>query len=117
MPKFLVTWLLTALALILTAQFVPGLHLGGFGDAIVGAAMLGFVNAIVRPILFVLTLPLTLVTLGLFLPVLNVLALIIVDKLTPGLTLDNFWAAVLGAIVLALVSGLLTGLAQQEEAL
>lgn len=116
MPKFLLTWLLTALALLLTAFLVPGMELGGFGDAIVGAAMLGFVNAIVRPILFLLTLPVTIVTLGLFLPLLNVIALVLVDKLTPGLQIDNLLAAILGSIVLAIVSGLLTGFAEEETA-
>lgn len=116
MPKFLTTWLLTALALLLTAFLVPGIQLGGFGDAIVGAAMLGFVNAIVRPILFFLTLPLTIVTLGLFLPLLNVIALVLVDKLTPGLTISNALSAIVGAIVLAIVSGVLTGLTDEETA-
>ncbi|MEB3272670.1 MAG: phage holin family protein [Prochlorothrix sp.] len=114
MPKFLTTWLLTALALLLTAFLVPGITLGGFGDAIVGAAMLGFINAIVRPILFILTLPVTILTLGLFLPILNVISLVLVDKLTPGLEITNVLSAIIGAIVLAIVSGVLTGIAEEE---
>lgn len=115
MPKFLITWLLTALALIITAAFVPGIQVNGFMGAIVTAAVLGFVNAIVRPILLVLTLPLTIFTLGLFLPLLNIICFLIVDRLSPGFTVSNFFSAVLGAIVLAIVSGILTGLAGEEE--
>jgi putative membrane protein len=115
MPKFLVTWLLTALALLLTAYLVPGIHLDSFSAAIIGAAVLGFVNAIVRPLLFLLTLPLTIVTLGLFLPLLNVIAFVIVAQLTPGFEVTNFLSAVLGAIVLAIVSGILNALAGVEE--
>ena len=115
MPKFLVTWLLTAMALLLTAFFVPGIQVDGFGGAIVTAAVLGFVNAIVRPILLVLTLPLTIFTLGLFLPLLNVICFLIVDRLSPSFTVDGFFSAIFGAIVLAIVSGVLTGLAGEEE--
>ena len=115
MPKFLITWLLTAMALLLTAFFVPGIQVDGFGGAIVTAAVLGFVNAIVRPILLVLTLPLTIFTLGLFLPLLNVICFLIVDRLSPSFTVDGFFSAIFGAIVLAIVSGVLTGLAGEEE--
>lgn len=115
MPKFLVTWLLTALALLLTAFLVPGITMGGFSDAIIGAAVLGFVNAVVRPILFLLTLPLTIVSLGLFLPILNVIALSLVAAWTPEFEISNPFSAIAGAIVLAIVSGLLTGLTDAEE--
>ncbi|MEY2979430.1 MAG: phage holin family protein [Prochlorotrichaceae cyanobacterium] len=114
MPKFLVTWLLTAIALLLTAFFVPGIQVNGFGGAIVTAAVLGFVNAIVRPILLILTLPLTVFTLGLFLPLLNVICFLLVARLSPDFEVSNFFSAILGAIVLAIVSGLLTGLAEEE---
>jgi putative membrane protein len=114
MPKFLVTWLLTAIALLITAFFVPGIQVNGFGGAIVTAAILGFVNAIVRPILLILTLPLTIFTLGLFLPLLNVICFLLVGRLSPDFEVSNFFSAILGAIVLAIVSGLLTGLAEEE---
>jgi putative membrane protein len=115
MPKFLVTWLLTALALLLTAAFVPGIHVSGLGGAIVAAAVLGFVNAIVRPILLVLTLPLTVVTLGLFLPILNVICFLLVGRLSSGFYVDNFFSAILGTLVLSVVSGVLTGIAGQQK--
>ncbi len=116
MPKFLVTWLLTALALLITAWLVPGLTItGGLAGAIITAAILGFVNAILRPILLVLTLPLTIFTMGLFLPLLNVICFLLVAHFSPDFEISNFFSAILGAIVLAVVTGVLNGLAESEE--
>ncbi len=106
MLQFLLTWLATAVSLFLTAFIVPGLTIVSFSSAIVGAAVLGLVNAVVKPILVLFTLPLTILTLGLFLLVVNALALGLVSYLTPGLTIAGFFPAVFGSIVLTIVSGL-----------
>lgn len=104
MLQFLLTWLATAVSLIITAFIVPGLTIVGFSSAIVGAAVLGLVNAIVKPILVLFTLPLTILTLGLFLLVVNAIALGLVGYLTPGLSVGGFFPAIFGSIVLTVVS-------------
>ncbi len=107
MPRFLLTWLLTALSLIITAQVVPGFVVKGFVGALIAAVVLGLANAIVRPILVLLTLPLTIVSLGLFLFVVNALTLLLVSPITPGFKVTGFIPALLGSIVLSIVSGVL----------
>lgn len=107
MLQFLLTWLATAVSLIVTAFIVPGFAIVSFSSALFGAAVLGLVNAIVKPILVLLTLPLTILTLGLFLLVVNAIALGLVGYLTPGLSVAGFFPAVLGSIVLTIVSSII----------
>lgn len=115
MPQFLITWLATAASLFITAVVVPGLAITGAVSALVGAIVLGFVNAIVKPILVVLTLPLTFLTLGLFLLVVNAIALGLVGYLTPGLTVSGFFPAIIGSIVLTFVSSVINQLLGQDQ--
>lgn len=105
MWQFLLTWLATAVSLIITAFIVPGFAIVSFSSALLGAVVLGLVNAVVKPILVLFTLPLTILTLGLFLLVVNAIALGLVAYLTPGLTVAGFFPAVFGSIVLTLISG------------
>lgn len=108
MLNFILTWLLTACALVITALIVPGMTVTSFPIAAFAAIVMGLVNAIVRPILILLTLPLTVLTLGLFLLVVNAISLSLVSYLTPsGFIVEGFWAAFFGSIVLSLVSSLL----------
>lgn len=104
MQQFLITWFATALSLLVTAVIVPGLTITGIAAAAVGAIVLGLVNATVKPILVIFTLPLTFLTLGLFLLVINAIALGLVGYLTPGFAVSGFFPAVIGSIVLSLVS-------------
>lgn len=117
MPQFLLTWLATAGSLFLTAILVPGLEISGFTSALIGAIALGFVNAIVKPILILFTLPLTILTLGLFLLVVNAIALGLVGYLTPGLTVNGFFPAVIGSLVLTFISSLINQLLGQDDEL
>ena len=107
MWQFLLTWLATAVSLIITAFIVPGFAIISFSSALFGAVILGLVNAIVKPILVLFTLPLTILTLGLFLLVVNAIALGLVSYLTPGLTITGFFPALFGSIVLTFISGLI----------
>jgi len=91
--------IITALGLWAAATIVPGVQITGVGNLVVAALLLGIVNAVIRPILLVLTLPLTVVTLGLFIFVVNGLSLALVAWLMPGFTLSGFGAAILGSIV------------------
>jgi len=94
--------IITALGLWAAATIVPGVQITGVGNLAVAALLLGVVNAVIRPILLVLTLPLTVVTLGLFVFVVNGLSLALVAWLMPGFTLSGFGAAILGSIVVGL---------------
>jgi putative membrane protein len=108
--RFLARLVLNGFAIIVAAWLLPGLHLSGPFAALIAGAILGFVNAIIRPILFLLTLPLTLVTLGLFIFVLNALCLGLTAALVPGFEIDGFWWAVLGALLVSVVSWILNGI-------
>jgi len=108
MPQFIITWIITAVSLLITAYFVPGIKIDTVTDAAIGAIVLGLINAIVKPIMILLTLPLTILTLGLFLFVINALSFYLVAYLTPGFHISTFWAALLGSIVLSLVSSILS---------
>jgi putative membrane protein len=105
---FLVRVLANAVAILVAAAVVPGIEVSGALSTIGAGLVLGLVNALVRPILLVLTLPLTLVTLGLFLFVLNGLCLWLTAALVKGFEVHSFWAALLGAFLVSVVSWLLT---------
>jgi len=106
MLQFFLTWLASAASLLMTAYLVPGIDLTSITAAVVGAGVLGLVNATVKPILFIFTLPLTILTLGLFLLVLNGIAFSLVASLTPGFTVIGWLPAIVGPIVLSIVSGI-----------
>ena len=108
--RFLVRLLLNALAITLAASLVPGVILTGPGPALFAGVILGFVNAIVRPVLLVLTLPFTLLTLGLFIFVVNAICFALTAALVPGFDLSGFWAAFFGALIVSIVSWVLNGL-------
>ena len=95
---------ITALALWVASQLLPGLHFSSGAKLAIAAILLGLVNGVVRPIAFILTLPITVLTLGLFLLVLNAAMIGLVAWLVPGFTISGFWTAVGGAIIVGLVS-------------
>lgn len=112
MAGFLVHWLVLAVALWVAAYLVPGVGVSSWQALALGALILGFVNAIVRPILVILTLPITILTLGLFYLVVNAAAFGLAAALVPGFSIASFGAAILGALVVSLVSwfvGMFTG--------
>lgn len=104
MLGFVLRAAITALALWVASQLLDGLQFTSNGKLVLAAVLLGVVNAIVRPIAFILTLPITVVTLGLFLFVLNAAMIGLVAWLVPGFTISGFWTAVGGAIIVGLVS-------------
>jgi putative membrane protein len=106
--RFLMRLVLNGIAIVIAAWFVPGVHVNGFAPALIAGALLGFVNAIVRPLLLILTLPFTLLTLGLFIFVVNAICFGLTAALVPGFHLDGFLAAFLGALVVTIVSWLLS---------
>lgn len=108
MPEFLITWLISAVALMITAYIVPGFFVANIVSAAIASIILGLVNAIIKPLLVVLTLPLTLLTFGLFLFVINAIAIWLTGALTPGFDVRGFAPALIGSIVLSLVTSGLT---------
>lgn len=105
--RFLARLFLNGIALIVASWFVPGLTITGPGPALIAGIALGLVNAVVRPILIVLTLPFTLVTLGLFLFVVNAICLALAAWLVPGFEVNGFLAALGGALIVSIVSWIL----------
>ena len=108
--RFLARLLLNGIAIIIAAWIVPGLQLTSVLAALAAGAILGVVNALVRPVLFILTLPLTLVTLGLFIFVINALCLGLTAAVVPGFEISGFGAAFIGALLVTIVSWVLNGL-------
>ena len=106
---FLVRVVVNALAIWLATEVVPGIEARGATAVVVAALVLGLVNAIVRPVLLVLTLPLTLVTLGLFLFVLNALCLWLTSAVVPGFDVRGFWPAFWGALIVSALSWAVNG--------
>jgi putative membrane protein len=108
--RLLVVWLINTVALILVAYLLPGVSVATFTAALVAALVLGLVNTVIRPILVLLTLPVTILTLGLFIFVINGLLFWFVGSFIQGFQVAGFWWGVLGAIVYSLISWLFTAL-------
>ena len=107
MVHLIVNWLVSALALWLVAQFIPGMQIRGFGTAMIATAVIAVVNATVGIVLKILTLPLTLITFGLFLLVVNALLLKLASLLVPGFAIRGCLSAIVGSVVLTIVGAIL----------
>jgi putative membrane protein len=110
MLKILLVWLVNAVALIAVAYLLPGISVASFVTALIAALVLGLVNAVIRPVLVLLTLPATLLTLGLFIFVINGLLFWFVGSFIDGFVVQGFWWGVIGAIVYSIVSWALSAL-------
>jgi putative membrane protein len=104
MISLLLRWILNAAALLLVAYLYPGVAVTSFWAALIAALVLGLVNAFVRPLLVLLTLPVTLLTLGLFLFVINALLFWFVANVVQGFTVAGFWAALVGSILYSVIT-------------
>jgi putative membrane protein len=105
--EFLLSLLVSAVAIVITAYVLPGIDVKGFDRALIAALLLALANAVVKPIMVILTLPITIVTLGLFLLVINALVVMLVSKLMTGFQIKSFGWAFVFAILLSLVNGVL----------
>ena len=108
--RLILLWILNAVALLSVAYVMPSIHVASFGAALLAALVLGLVNAILRPLLLLLTLPVTLLTLGLFMFVINGLMFWLAGSMLEGFVVSGFWPAVFGALLYSIVSGVLSGL-------
>lgn len=104
MIGFVLRALIAAFGLWLASRWVDGFAIGGTGTLLIAAALLGVANAIIRPILVILTLPITIVTLGLFLLVVNAAMVGLVAAVLPDFAISGFWPALLGALIVTIVS-------------
>lgn len=110
-----IRWLLSAVALMIVAYLVPGFHVRGFFSALIAAAVIGLVNATLGFLVKVVTFPLTIITLGLFLIVVNALMLRIAAMFVPGFNVSGWWPALIGAVLLSLVSSFLNWVAGEKR--
>ena len=108
--RLVVVWLINTAALLAVSYLMPSVQVESFATALLAALLLGLANAVVRPILIILTLPVTILTLGLFIFVINGLVFLAVAHLVPGFQVAGLWPAILAAIVFSLVSWLLSAL-------
>jgi len=113
--KLLLVWLLNALALLAVAYFVPNIHVAGFTAALVAALVIGLVNMLIRPIFVVLTLPITILTLGLFILVINGVLFYAVGHWLQGFEVRTLMAGIIGAIVYSVFSWLLTAIFIEDK--
>ncbi len=104
MATHVVKWLVNALAIFLVGQFLPGIHVPDYMTALWVALVLGIVNTIIRPILLLITLPINLLTLGLFTFVINGFLFWLATKFVHNFTIDGFWPAVLGALIVSIIA-------------
>lgn len=105
--KILTRIIVTAFALLLVARFVPGIHVEGLLPAIIAAFFIGLLNVLVRPVLVLLTLPITILSLGLFIFVINAGLFLFVASFVDGFSVSNFWTALLGSLIVSVISSLI----------
>ena len=113
---FLTRWLVITVAILAASWIVSGIHVDSVATAIIAAALLGFVNIFIRPILLILTLPLTILTLGIFAFLLNAFLLAAVAYFVPGFEVEGFFAAFMGAIIISVVSWIANRFIQTRDA-
>lgn len=112
--KFILRLLLSALAVILLANILPGVHIDTYGIAILVAVVLSLLNFIVKPLLVIFTLPVTILTLGLFLLVINAIIILLASSLVSGFSVDGFWWALLFSLLLSILQSILFAFLKEE---
>ncbi len=110
MAYILLVWLINALSVYATASLLGGIYIKSFGSALLVALILGLINAVIKPVLGFFSIPFIVVTLGLFLLIINALMLQLAAALIDGFAIDGFWWAVLGSIFISIVSWILSSL-------
>ena len=113
--KFLVKLILYAVAILITAYILPGVHIDSFWTAFILAAVLALFNVTLKPLLIILTIPVTVITLGLFLIVINAGIILLADSLIDGSQIDGFWWAVLFSFIVSILNSLFIGLNEKNS--
>lgn len=115
MVALVVRWLINAGAILLVAQLLEGIHVAGLGTALVAALVLGLVNAVIRPVILALTMPIGCLTLGLFTFVVNALMLWLTAAVVPGFDIDGFLPALVGSVLISVVSSVASWLSGNRD--
>jgi putative membrane protein len=110
MSEFLIYLIINSIAVAVTAALLPGVRLEGIGAKVITVVVLGVITAFIKPVLVLLTLPISVVTLGLFVFVINALLVLLVSNLVPGFEVDGFWWALVFSLVLSVVNMFLVSL-------
>jgi putative membrane protein len=110
-----IQFLLTGLAVLLTAYLLPGVHVDHYGHALLVALVLAIANVLLKPLLIVFTIPLTIATLGLFLLVINAVIIIVVDYFVPGFRVDGFWWALAFSLILSIFNSMFADLTKEKD--
>lgn len=105
--KIIISWLILTLAIIITSLLLPGVAVSGIGSALLAAMVLGLINTFIKPIFIILTLPINILTLGLFTFVINALLILLASSIVPGFAVRNFWWALLFSLILSVIRHLL----------
>lgn len=105
--KILIEWIIKTLVLLITSYLVPGFHIESYTSAFIVAAVLGILNILIKPILIILTLPVTILSLGLFMFVINAILLLIAAQIVKGFQIDSFGTAIIASIVITIIGSLL----------
>ena len=113
--KFLMKLVLSAVAVIILAKLLPGVHLDNYTTALIVAAVLAILNVLVKPVLIIFTLPITILTLGLFLLVINAIIILLADKLIDGFAVSSIWTAILFSLLLSCLQSLLYSVLKEDK--
>ena len=115
--KFIIQLIISTLAVLIASYLLPGVEIvdNNFFTALIVAAVLSFLNAVVKPIMIILTIPITFLTLGLFLLVINALMILLAAKLVDNFRVDGFWWALLFSLILSLVTSILESIKKRDE--
>ncbi len=111
----IIKFFLTGLAVLLTAYLLPGVHVENYGQALLVALVLSIANVIVKPILILFTIPLTVLSLGLFLLVINAIIILMVDYFVPGFSVDGFWWALAFSLILSVFNSMFSDLTKESK--
>lgn len=115
MTAFLIRWLVTTIAVFAAEKIIPGIHCQSAGALLGASLLLGIINAFVRPILLLLSIPFIILTMGLFILVVNALMLMLVAQIIPSFAVDGFWSAFFGSIVISFVSWILSSFFRSSD--
>lgn len=113
--KFIINWFVYALAIFITAYLLPGVHVGGVISVLVLAIVLGIINNFIKPVLIILTLPLSIVTLGLFSFIVNAFLILLTAWIVPGFSVNGFWWALAFSIILSIINSILGGAIKEKS--
>lgn len=113
--NILFSWLISAMVILTASYLLPGVHVESFTAALVTAVVLGIINLFIKPLLLILTLPITLLTFGLFAVVINAVLILLASSIVPGFNVDGFWWALLFSLVLSLINSFLNSASKSPQ--